>query len=566
MKKNLFFFITVLFFFLIITLSCSNSNNTGGNYGGDGGDESDDVGYDEWDLPSVTDTITSPVGPVGNSDVGYEIVVRSFLDTNGDGIGDIRGIINKLDYLKNDLGVTLLYISPLCKSPSLHGYDCTDYYSINDSFGSMADFEDLVSEAHNKGIKIVMDLVINHTSNLHPWFVSSALKDKTYNDWYIWRNGTRTGMLNEGWLSFGVAGGWSAHKNRPGEVYYCLFNDWMPDLNYFNYNVKMELCKIFRFWLLKGADGFRLDAVANLYETGPDSGQMNVSNTYYILRKFMKLIKAYNKDAFVIGEVWYDLPVFETYYDNGQGVDLVFDFTFSKVNYNAKNPTIFNAVINNNRSLIYNYLTRSQYVPRSFLAPFNINHDMARYETDFSKRKELMTILLTMPGVPFIFYGEEIGMNNGPGDQWTKQNTPMQWDNSEKGGFTTGNPYTNLGDNNNPYNVEYQKGDSNSLLNTIKKLIQLRKMFSALASNTTEIIRNNNSNIVSYLRGNGVIVVINLADSSNSVILNFSGTSITTSNSVSNLMDGSPMSNITTSNYNNYTLSLSAQEIMLLNF
>jgi alpha-amylase len=279
-------------------------------------------------LPQGTDGM-----PWWNDTVFYEVFVRSFKDSNGDGIGDFNGLIEKLDYLNDgdpatttDLGVTGLWLMPIQPSPSYHGYDVTDYYTVNPQYGNMQDFRRLVDEAHQRGMRVTIDLVLNHTSSDNPWFVESQKLDSPYRDWYIWSQN------NPGYL-----GPWSQNVWYSGDngFYYALFWERMPDLNYRNPAVVQEMKKVANFWLGDvGVDGFRLDAAKHIVEEG--KVQENTPANHAWWKEFRSAYKADNPQAMTVGEVWSSNDQAAKYVQ-GDELDLVFNFDMSSAMLSAAN-------------------------------------------------------------------------------------------------------------------------------------------------------------------------------------------------------------------------------------
>ena len=262
--------------------------------------------------------------PWWNDTTFYEIFVRSFYDSDGDGIGDLNGLIGKLDYLNDgdptitsdpstssghDLGVTGIWLMPIMASPSYHGYDVTDYYQVNPEYGTNEDFKRLIEDAHKRGIRVIIDLVLNHTSAEHPWFIESQEPGSPKRDWYVWSNEEPQG---KGW-----------HPGKNGGYYYGYFGEHMPDLNYKNPAVTEEMYKVVRFWLEQmGADGFRLDAVKYLYEDGKRIEHTPATHEW--LKDFNKFYKGIAPQAFTVGEVWDDSGTAAKYV--GDELDATFDF------------------------------------------------------------------------------------------------------------------------------------------------------------------------------------------------------------------------------------------------
>lgn len=405
-----------------------------------------------------------------NNAVFYEIFVRSFYDSDGDGIGDFRGIIEKLDYLNDgdpatdtDLGVTGIWLMPMMESPTYHGYDVTNYYRTEPDYGTMADFEALLDACHDRGIRVIIDFVMNHTSNQHPWFVQSANNQGDFRDWYIWSDDDPGGT-----------GPWGQQiwHQRNGDYYYGIFWSGMPDLNYSYPPVRQEIFNAARFWLEKGVDGFRLDAIKYLDEDG--NVLENTPETFIILEEFHNLYKSQNPESMTVGEVWSNTASILPYV-SGNRIDFCFEFDLAF--------TIMDAVNENNPSRIRDHvrLIRDSYRKLQY-APFLTNHDIDRVYGTLGripdKMKQAAAIYLTLPGVPFIYYGEEIGMTGSGIHENIRR--PMQWDTSAHAGFSTSSPWYGLGDNYLTNNVAMMEGDTTSILKHYKELIHLRQEFAPL--------------------------------------------------------------------------------------
>ncbi|MCR9288206.1 MAG: alpha-amylase family glycosyl hydrolase [Bacteroidetes bacterium] len=442
-----------------------------------------------------------------NDGVFYEIFVRSFYDSDNDGIGDFQGIIQKLDYLNDgdpetdtDLGVTGIWLMPMMESPSYHGYDVTNYYKTEPDYGTMADFEELIEAAHARGIKVIIDFVMNHTSNQHPWFTQSANNQNGFRDWYIWSDG------NPGWN-----GPWGQQvwHNSGGDYYYGLFWGGMPDLNYSHPPVKEEIFNITDFWLDKGIDGFRLDAIKYLDEDG--NIVENTPENFILLEEFNDVYKANNPDAFSVGEVWSNTASVIPYVQNDR-LDVCFEFDLA--------GSIINGIHNNAPNAIGSQLaTIQQSYPLLQYATFLTNHDMDRIYTQFgsntAKMKQAAAMYLTMPGIPFIYYGEELGMTGSGIHENIRR--PMQWSSGINSGFTNSNPWYGLGSNYTTNNVASMDNNPNSLLHHYRKLIHIRNDHEALRKGYILEVYNN-SNILSYARiaeEEAIIVMSNFGASTN---------------------------------------------------
>lgn len=452
-----------------------------------------------------TQTISSTVTPIQSAPaphawwedaIFYEIFVRSFYDSNGDGIGDFNGIIQKLDYLK-DLGVTALWLMPIYPSPSYHGYDVIDYFNVNPQYGTLDDFRQLLAEAHKRGIHVILDLVLNHTSSQNPWFVdSNSDTSSPYRDWYIWSD-TNPGYLGP------VGRAW-----YPGKYgyFYGIFGANMPDLNYRNPDVTAEIDKVLQFWLKEvGVDGFRIDAANYLIEEGQK--QQNTPSTHAWLKGFYSAYKSDNPAAFTVGEVYgSDAALAATY--TGDQMDMVFNFELAS--------SILNSVNGESGSAVTSALTfANQDLPNWQFGTFLANHDQNRVMSvlngNVDKARVAAFLLLTSPGTPFIYYGEEIGMEGEKPDEDIRR--PMQWSGAKDAGFTTGTPWRAPGANTTQANVASEESDSNSLLSFYRKLIAIRKEQPVLRYGALSLIATDNSGVFACLRhenGDTILVLVNL--------------------------------------------------------
>lgn len=429
-------------------------------------------------VAAATPAVAGP-SPWWNGAVFYEVFVRSFQDTNGDGKGDLAGLISRLDYLNDgdpattsDLGVDALWLMPIFASPSYHGYDATDFLSVNPDYGTSADLDRLVAEAHRRGMKVVLDLMLNHTSTLHPWFQAST-RGGEKRDWYVWSE------TDLGWGQPWNPNGRTWHK-RNGAWYYALFWEGMPDLNYRTPAVREEAKRIARYWLARGVDGFRLDAVKHLVETGPGPGQAGNPETHAFLKEFAAAVKAAKPDAVLVGEVWSETAEIAPYFGRGgDELDVLFDFPLAAAVVEAARTGDAGKVA---AKLAENAAT---YPPGAVTAPFLTNHDMQRVATqlgsDAAKLRVAASLFLTLPGAPFVWQGEELGMQNGPSgdDEWKR--TPMAWDASPGGGFTTAaRPWQPFSPGKETANVAAQAGDPGSLLARYRALVRARHASAAL--------------------------------------------------------------------------------------
>ncbi|KAF0108548.1 MAG: alpha amylase catalytic domain-containing protein [Anaerolineaceae bacterium] len=444
--------------------------------------------------------------PWWNDTVFYEIFVRSFYDSDGDGIGDFNGITAKLDYLNDgdpettaDLGVTGIWLMPINPSPSYHGYDVTDYYAVNPDYGTLDDFQNMLDEAHKRGIRVIIDMVLNHTSSQHPWFTGSWDPASPYHDWYVWSD-TRPAYT----------GPWGQNVWHPshGQYYYALFWNQMPDLNYANPAVTAEMNNVIRFWLTDvGVDGFRLDAVKHLVEEG--ANMQNTGSTHTWLQQFRTVYKGANPDALAVGEVWDDLNVIEGYVE-GDELDLVFQFSLAEAFVYSANAGNASAALDELK-LTCKLLPPLQYAP--FLTNHDMNRVMSQLDGDAGKARVAASMLLTAPGVPFIYYGEEIGLMGEKPDEDIRR--PMQWSSEKYAGFSTAFPWRSVGPGWETNNAAAGTGDPASLLSHYQALIRIRSQHAALRVGDTYTLRANDSALYPILRVSGgeiVLVIVNLSD------------------------------------------------------
>lgn len=478
----------------------------------------------ETTVPSATPTSTPPVAVVTptptvvtrlegesaaywwNDVVFYEIFVRSFYDSDGDGIGDLNGLIAKLDYLNDgdpsttdDLGVGGIWLMPIAESPSYHGYDVVDYFSVEQDYGTQEDFHRLVEEAHKRGIRVIIDLVLNHTSSKHPWFLSARDdKNSPYREYYIWAD-EYPGYMNP-W------GGAAWHRSGYS-YYYGVFWDGMPDLNYTNPAVTAEMRGVIRFWLDDmGADGYRLDGIKHLIEDGPV--QENTPATHEWLREFHTFYKGVKPDALAVGEVWSSTEEVVRYI--GDQIDLAFEFDTAQAMLESARLENRDPILRAHRSV------NAQY-PRNQFAPFLTNHDqeraMSQLRGEVGHAQTAASLLLTGPGVPFLYYGEEIGHSGGKPDENIR--TPMQWSGEDVAGFTSAagawkapqRDYLEV-------NVASQTDDPNSLLSHYRRLIHARNQHEALRIGDWQEVQVQNEHVYAFLRHSKeetMLVLINLS-------------------------------------------------------
>lgn len=460
--------------------------------------------------PDLSAALEIPVSedlPWWNDRVFYEVFVRSFYDSDGDGIGDLRGLIEKLDYLNDgdpattdDLGVTGLWLMPVAQSPSYHGYDVTDYYTIEDDYGTNADFLELMAEAHARDMVVIVDLVMNHTSSEHPWFLAARQGDPDYEDFYIWSDDPPTYL-----------GPWGQTVwHRAGDRYFFgLFWEGMPDLNYENPAVTDAMYDVIRFWLEDmGVDGFRLDAIRHLDEDGPV--MENTPETLAWLENFHDYVESLHPGALTVGEVWDASAAVAPYI--GDKVQIAFEFDLA-------GAILESARLGTNRPLVRESQVMLRLFPQGQYATFLTNHDQNRVmsvlNNDPGKARAAATVLLTYPGVPFIYYGEEIGMRGMGAHENIR--TPMQWDVwASTGGFTMADaPWEPFDASYQAVNVALQEADPASLLNQYRSLVHLRTAHPALRTGALLVVTASDPRVHAFWRYTNdevLLVVVNLGD------------------------------------------------------
>ncbi len=441
--------------------------------------------------------------PWWNDRVFYEIFIRSFYDSDGDGIGDINGLIEKLDYLNDgdpttdtDLGVTGIWLMPIMPSPSYHGYDVTDYYDINPEYGTLDDFRRLLEEAHKRDIVVIIDLVLNHTSSQHPWFQDAvANPDSPYRDYYRWadEHPGYAGPSGPAW-----------HESDAGH-YYGVFWSEMPDLNVENTAVTNELQEITRFWLEEvGVDGFRLDAIKFLVEDG--ATLENTPATHEWLKDYYDFYKSVNPDAFAVGEVWSASRNVVSYV--GDEVDIAFDFELARAKLDS-------AVSGRNEPIGPTQGRVLDLYPSWQFATFLANHDQNRTRSVLlsdDKVRSAASLQLLFGGVPFIYYGEEIGQQGAKPDENIR--LPMQW--TETGGFSVDDTAVLWRDYFRDYetrNVAAQLDDPDSILSHYRRLIHLRNAEPALRTGSWQLVASDESTVYAAVRqtdDDTLLIIINL--------------------------------------------------------
>jgi len=518
--------------------------------------------------------------------VGYQIYPRSFHDSNGDGIGDLRGIIEKLDYIHR-LGVDCLWICPFYRSPmDDNGYDVSDFYDIDPTFGTLADAKELIEKAHALKIRVILDLVLNHTSDQHPWFIESRKSiDNPKRDYYIWQKprfdqqGNRIPPTN--WASFFEGSCWK-YDDMTDEYYMKIFSDKMPDLNWENQNLRNEMTAMTQWWLDFGVDGFRVDAIAHLAKDMTFTDSLQEANSFGVVPDWSKFSNrkelfgylhelhdnVLNKyDCLTVGEVGGGANVAEAVNYAGyhaRAFNMVFNFDHIWHNGAQGDPMKKESELATNVFTLKHTFDRwiQGMDKKGWIPHYWLNHDHPRVISQYGDPQRfhresgsmLGTILLTLPGTPFIYNGEEIGMTNVDyddiglfNDVWAKNiyaelisrlpksqvlaylrrtsrdnaRTPMQWDQSPNAGFTTGNPVQRVVGNYTRINVKNQETDPKSILNAYRHLIRLRKhghLHNVLVHGNFELMDAENKDIFAYRRSD--------ANTTIWVIANFRGVTI----------------------------------------
>lgn len=479
--------------------------------------------------------------------VFYELSLRSFMDSNGDGYGDLRGLIEKLDYLQM-LGVDCLWLMPIYPSPLVDdGYDIADYYDIDKTYGNLGDFKSLIEAVHVRGLRIIMDLVMNHTSDEHPWFKASRSDRKSpYREYYVWSDtdqkykGTRIIFLDT------ETSNWTWDE-KTEEYYWHRFYSSQPDLNYDNPKVQEEMFKIARFWLDLGIDGFRADAVPYLFEREGTNCE-NLPETHAYLKKLRAFIDKNYPGRILLCEANQWPEDVRRYFGDGDEFHMGFHFPIM--------PRIFMALKKGRFNDIVEILRRTPPIPENCQwCIFLRNHDELTLEMVMPEEREWMwtqyapkprmklnlgirrrlaplldndrgkielanSLLFTLPGSPIIYYGDEIGMGDDidlPDRNGLR--TPMQWDDSINAGFTTGKPFTEFIKGELDYhkvNVASQVADNNSLLHLISRMITIHKGHQAFGHGSIRWVETGNSSVIVYVReyqNESLLILNNLSDS-----------------------------------------------------
>lgn len=501
--------------------------------------------------------------------VAYQVYPRSFYDSNGDGIGDLQGVIEKLDYIK-ELGIDVIWISPIYQSPNDdNGYDISDYHAIMSEFGTMDDFDALLKEVHQRGMKVIMDLVINHTSDEHEWFIESrSSKDNPYRDFYIWHPAKPDGSEINNWESIFGGSVWELDE-QTGEYYMHVFSRKQPDLNWENPKVREHVYEMVNWWLDKGIDGFRVDAISHIkkksgYPNLPNpmdkdyvpsfDGHMNQPGIDLFLSEFADRTIS-NYDVMTVGEAnGVTIKDADRWVGEDKGYfNMIFQFEHLGL-WGANGEGL-------DLKELKEVMTRWQkgLDGRGWNALFIENHDLARSVSTWgndgdlrkTSAKALATFYFFMQGTPFIYQGQEIGMTNVQFDSiedyddvgmknmyeietsngtahtevmeyiWKNgrdnSRTPMQWSNAPEAGFTTGTPWLGVNPNYPDINVEQAVNDPDSIYYFYRKMIQMRKSTPALIYGHYELIAKEHEQVYAYLRayeGVEYVVIVNLFNES----------------------------------------------------
>jgi len=451
--------------------------------------------------------------------VYYEIFVRSFYDSDGDGIGDLNGVTAKLDYLE-ELGIGGIWLMPINSSPSYHGYDTSDYYNIHPDYGTIDDLTKLLDEAHKRNIKVIMDLVVNHSSSEHPWFREAATNpDSPYRSWYHFVPSDQQ-MRTDNAASSG-----SPWHTIGDSKYLGIFWGGMPDLNFDEPKVREEFIKIGQFWLDKGIDGFRLDAAKYIYgdfKSTVHTPEAQAANQEW-WQQFRKGMDEVNPDAFLIGEVWDSTAVIGPYFD--QALDSAFNFELAERLLSAasseQDPGL--AFSLGRTHAFYGQSSNNEFIDAPFLSNHDQNRAMTAVGGNVDHAKMAASLLLTLPGTPYLYYGEEIGMLGAKPDEYIRE--PMRWYRNPAGseGETTWLTPRHNGSNA-EISVEAQLQDEQSLLHHYRKLIAWRNNEPALQNGAISEYRltPDNSRLSSFLRvteDDRLLVIHNLSGESQQATL-----------------------------------------------
>ena len=452
------------------------------------------------------DPVPAPDGPFGASPsqgVWYEIFVRSFHDSDGDGIGDLPGVVERLDYLV-ELGIDGMWLMPIHPAASYHGYDVTDYYGVDPDYGTLADFDRLIAEAHARGIRVILDFVPNHTALTHPWFLAALRGDAEARARYVWRDRPSDwiGLGGPAWHEFDDA--W----------YLGLFWSGMPDLDHRNPVVREEMKWVMHFWLRRGVDGFRVDAIQHIVESG-DGAIAGTPETLAWVREMQAWLGEVAPHAFWLGETYALSARTVAEYHRVGNLDMSLDYPGW--------AALLQAVSQRSAGPLELALAQDAqlYPAGAARARFSANHDQLRpastlglLRRDEGRLRLVAGLLLTLPGTPLLYYGQEIGLPNGPGEADAQKRTPMAWRPEGGRGFSDGVPWIAFSSDDPAISVDVQRADPASLWNAYRELIALRRAQPALRDGTTTLLAPEAGPLLAFTReadGERLLVVANLA-------------------------------------------------------
>jgi glycosidase len=426
------------------------------------------------DTAATASSSTAQQNPQGG--VYYSLFVRSFADSDGDGIGDFNGIKQQLDYF-SDLGIKGLWLLPIYPSPSYHGYDVDDYYDVNPQYGTMEDFEALIEACRQRGISVMLDITFNHSSSNNKWFIASKNPEDPHRAWYHWISENPANEMTDSASKYNINANVWGHKlwTKSGNSYYAgEFHDGMPDFNLDCQELREELKKVLKFWTEKGVSGFRFDAAGHIYDKVkmPADFTDSTKSSADFWKEMLDYLKSINPSTYNVAEVWDNTSVRA---QSLAGLDSVFHFDMGD-NYILKAVKEHSAGNNNLAHVLENdFVAYRKYNPGFIDAPFLTNHDQPRIagnlKGDVASLKLAAGMYLLSQGVPFVYYGEEIGMMSGTKDE-TKR-TPLLWGNGDRY-ETTWAAEADCVYNTNTVSVKDQLKDKNSLLNYYRKLINFR--------------------------------------------------------------------------------------------
>jgi glycosidase len=427
--------------------------------------------------------------------VTYEIYVQSFADSNGDGKGDINGMTAKLDYLK-ELGVEGIWLMPISPSPSYHKYDVTDYYGIDSAYGTLDDFKKFVQEAHKRNIRVVIDMVLNHSSSRNPWFLDASKNiNSPYRDYYVWTEINDPQTKSTGNITAGESrrrNHWNRLRNADSSyLYYAQFSGNMPDLNFDNPKLREEVFKIGRFWASEvKVDGFRLDAARHIF---PDE---RPQDNHWWWEYFLQEMRKINKDFYLVGEVWAPAQVVGPYL---KGLPALFNFDMGGAIIKAVNNEKGDSLTVLHKKIRDYYLTiNPDFVDATFLTNHDQNRVMSSVENNTEKAKMAAAILLTLPGSPYLYYGEEIGMKGKKPDPFIRE--PFLWDVKGKDKFRATWEVPRNSTDSTVTPLAQQLKDKNSIYSHYKSFIHFRNSSKSLTYGQLEPVQLQHKAICAFIR------------------------------------------------------------------